>query len=86
LLKLLDFAQILHDSIKQRRPRVAWEQNHEKIMLKHVELCVDLAKPQLAKDALWQYRNMTQQVKFSKMFRHQKSLSDKYSFTGDCHQ
>lgn len=35
---------------------------HEQIMLKHLELCVSLRKPHVAKDALFQYKALTQQV------------------------
>lgn len=33
-------------------------------MIKHMELCVDLKKQHLAKDALFQYKALTQQVIF----------------------
>lgn len=35
---------------------------HQDIMLKHLELCVALKKPHVAKDALFQYKALTQQV------------------------
>lgn len=36
-------------------------------MLKHMELCVSLRRPHVAKDALFQYKTLTQQV-FYKVF------------------
>ena len=39
-------------------------QVHEQIIMKLVELCVDERQPNMAKDALWQYRNLTQLVGF----------------------
>ncbi len=57
-----DALEALHDVIKSRRHRT-WTKAHEAIMYKHLELCVLLRKAHTAKDALWQYRNMVQQVR-----------------------
>jgi translation initiation factor 3 subunit A len=47
----------------QARRHKTWSKTHEQIMLKHVELCVALRKPHVAKDALFQYKALTQQVR-----------------------
>uniref|UniRef100_A0A1I7XT73 PCI domain-containing protein n=1 Tax=Heterorhabditis bacteriophora TaxID=37862 RepID=A0A1I7XT73_HETBA len=59
--KEADALETLHDTIKARRHK-QWTQTHELIMLKHVELCVILKKPHVAKDALFQYKTLTQQI------------------------
>lgn len=64
--KKADALDTLHDVIKSRRHRT-WTKIHEQIMTKHLELCVDLRKPHIAKDGLFQYRNMCQQVRFPTM-------------------
>ncbi|KAK0414868.1 hypothetical protein QR680_011649 [Steinernema hermaphroditum] len=56
-----DALQALHDMIKDRRHRV-WTKTHEQIMMKHVELCVSLRNSAYAKDALFQYKALTQQI------------------------
>ncbi|KAJ1347245.1 Eukaryotic translation initiation factor 3 subunit A [Parelaphostrongylus tenuis] len=56
-----DALDTLHDTIKARRYK-QWTQTHEQIMMKHVELCVLLKKPHVAKDALFQYKALTHQV------------------------
>ncbi|EFP04231.1 CRE-EGL-45 protein [Caenorhabditis remanei] len=56
-----DALDTLHDTIKARRHK-QWTQTHEAIMIKHMELCVDLKKQHLAKDALFQYKALTQQI------------------------
>ncbi|KAL6726627.1 hypothetical protein Aduo_008580 [Ancylostoma duodenale] len=56
-----DALDTLHDTIKARRYK-QWTQTHEQIMMKHVELCVLLKKPHVAKDALFQYKTLTHQV------------------------
>uniref|UniRef100_A0A915IK11 Eukaryotic translation initiation factor 3 subunit 10 n=1 Tax=Romanomermis culicivorax TaxID=13658 RepID=A0A915IK11_ROMCU len=63
-----DALDTLHEVIKNRKVR-QWTKVHEQIMLKHLELCVELRKPHLAKDGLFQYRNMCQSV-------NAKSLED----------
>lgn len=61
--KMEDAVETLHDTIKARRHKT-WTKTHEAIMLKHVELCVLLRRPHMAKDALFQYKTLTQQVAF----------------------
>nr|GLL25807.1 eukaryotic translation initiation factor 3 subunit A-like [Ipomoea trifida] len=53
--------QSLHDLITSRRYR-AWQKTLEKIMFKHVELCVEMRRGRFAKDGLIQYRIVCQQV------------------------
>ncbi|CAI4227480.1 unnamed protein product [Auanema sp. JU1783] len=59
--KEADALDTLHDTIKSRRHK-QWTQVHELIMRKHLELCVNLKKPHVAKDALFHYKSVTQQI------------------------
>uniref|UniRef100_A0A0R3S108 Eukaryotic translation initiation factor 3 subunit A n=1 Tax=Elaeophora elaphi TaxID=1147741 RepID=A0A0R3S108_9BILA len=59
--KEMDALETLHDTIKSKRHK-QWTKTHEAIMLKHMELCVSLRRPHMAKDALFQYKTLTQQV------------------------
>uniref|UniRef100_A0A8C7G7V5 Eukaryotic translation initiation factor 3 subunit A n=1 Tax=Oncorhynchus kisutch TaxID=8019 RepID=A0A8C7G7V5_ONCKI len=59
---------VLYDVIKSKKHRT-WQKIHEPIMLKYLELCVDLRKSHLAKEGLYQYKNICQQVNI-------KSLED----------
>ncbi|GMR42102.1 hypothetical protein PMAYCL1PPCAC_12297 [Pristionchus mayeri] len=73
-----DALDTLHDTIKARRHK-QWSQMHEQIMLKHLELCVSLRKPHVAKDALFQYKALTQQVaveSLEKVIVHLLSLAE----------
>ncbi|GMI84441.1 eukaryotic translation initiation factor 3A [Hibiscus trionum] len=56
----------LHNVITSKRHR-AWQKPLEKIMLKYVELCVDMRKGRFAKDGLIQYRIVCQQVNVSSL-------------------
>ncbi|XP_013781691.1 eukaryotic translation initiation factor 3 subunit A-like [Limulus polyphemus] len=58
----------LYDVIKSRKHRT-WTKIHEPIMTKYLELCVELKKSHTAKEGLFQYRNICQQVNI-------KSLED----------
>ncbi|GFV99046.1 eukaryotic translation initiation factor 3 subunit A [Trichonephila clavipes] len=58
----------LYDVIKSRKHRT-WQKIHEPIMNKYLELCVELKKSHVAKEGLFQYRNICQQVNI-------KSLED----------
>lgn len=53
---------VLYDVMKSKKHRT-WQKIHEPIMLKYLELCVDLRKSHLAKEGLYQYKNICQQVK-----------------------
>ncbi|CAJ0941902.1 unnamed protein product, partial [Mesorhabditis belari] len=73
-----DALETLHDTIKARRHK-QWTQTHEEIMLKHVTLCVSLRKPHTAKDALFQYKTLTQQIavtSLEKVITHFLSLAE----------
>ncbi|XP_068597655.1 eukaryotic translation initiation factor 3 subunit A-like [Brachionichthys hirsutus] len=59
---------VLYDVIKSKKHK-KWLKIHEPIMLKYLELCVDLRKSHLAKEGLYQYKNICQQVNI-------KSLED----------
>ena len=52
----------LYDVIKGKRHRSFSEKVIEPIMLKYLELCVELRKPHTAKEGLYQYRLMCQTV------------------------
>ncbi|XP_073036836.1 eukaryotic translation initiation factor 3 subunit A-like [Primulina eburnea] len=58
--------EALHSFITSRRYR-AWTRTHEKIMLKYVELCVDMRRGRHAKDGLIQYRGICQQVNITSL-------------------
>lgn len=51
----------LYDVIKSKRHRT-WQKIHEPIMNKYLELCVELKKSHVAKEGLFQYRNICQQI------------------------
>eukprot|EP00198_Chlamydomonas_reinhardtii_P004079 XP_001693415.1 eukaryotic initiation factor [Chlamydomonas reinhardtii] len=58
--------QVLHDVICSKKHRT-WSKTFEAIMLRHVELCVDMKKRNYAKEALLQYRNMCHQVNINSL-------------------
>ncbi|KAI5611663.1 eukaryotic translation initiation factor 3 subunit A [Silurus asotus] len=51
---------VLYNVIKHRNHQT-WQKIPEPIMLKFLELCVDLRKSHLAKEGLYQYQNICQQ-------------------------
>jgi hypothetical protein len=51
----------LYDVIKSKRHRT-WQKIHEPIMEKYLQLCVELKKSHVAKEGLYQYKNICQQV------------------------
>ncbi|XP_051778913.1 eukaryotic translation initiation factor 3 subunit A-like [Erpetoichthys calabaricus] len=55
---------VLYDVITFKKHRT-WQKIHEQIMRKYLELCVDLCKSHLAKEGLYQYKNICQQVSLS---------------------
>uniref|UniRef100_A0A8C4PWC5 Eukaryotic translation initiation factor 3 subunit A n=1 Tax=Eptatretus burgeri TaxID=7764 RepID=A0A8C4PWC5_EPTBU len=59
---------VLYDVIKSKKHRT-WQKIHEPIMEKYLQLCVELRKSHLAKEGLYQYKNICQQVNI-------KSLED----------
>jgi len=54
----------LYDVIKSKKHRT-WQKIHEPIMEKYLQLCVDLKKSHIAKEGLYQYKNICQQVSLS---------------------
>jgi len=52
---------VLYDVIKSKRHRT-WQKTHEPIMLRYLDLCVELKKSHLAKEGLYQYKNICQNV------------------------
>ena len=59
---------VLYDVIKSKKHRT-WQKIHEPIMEKYLALCVELKKSHVAKEGLYQYKNICQQVNI-------KSLED----------
>lgn len=53
---------VLSNVMKARRHRMLQQRVHEPIMMKLVELCVELRRVHVAKEALHQFKNMTMQV------------------------
>ena len=51
----------LYDVIKSKKHRT-WQKIHEPIMEKYLELCVELKRSHTAKEGLYQYKNICQQV------------------------
>jgi translation initiation factor 3 subunit A len=58
--------QVLHDIITSKKHRT-WSKTYEAIMMKHIDLCVDMKRRNTAKDGLMQYRNMCQQVNINSL-------------------
>ena len=52
----------LYDAIKSKKHR-QWTKTHEQIMEKYLELCVELKKSHIAKEGLYQYKNISQTVR-----------------------
>uniref|UniRef100_A0A7S2R6Z3 Eukaryotic translation initiation factor 3 subunit A n=1 Tax=Rhizochromulina marina TaxID=1034831 RepID=A0A7S2R6Z3_9STRA len=50
---------LLHEVLSFRKPRT-WQKSYETVMLKYIDLCVELRDPIRGKDGLHQYRNMSQ--------------------------
>ncbi|XP_071532638.1 eukaryotic translation initiation factor 3 subunit A [Panulirus ornatus] len=72
--------EVLYEVIKRGKMRSTYsEKLLEPIMFKYLELCVDLKKSHLAKEGLYQYRNIFQSVNVSSLetvVRHYLSLAD----------
>ena len=57
--------EVLYEVIKRGKSRAQYsEKLLEPIMFKYLELCVDLKKSHLAKEGLYQYRNIFQSVSY----------------------
>ena len=52
---------ILCDVLRSRKHRT-WQKNHEDIMMKYLELCVELRRSYMAKEGIYQYRIICQQT------------------------
>jgi len=60
--------EVLGDVLRSKKHRT-WQKVHEAIIFKYLDLCVELRKSQQAKEGLYQYKNICQQV-------NPKSLED----------
>lgn len=58
--------QTLHDIVTSKKHRT-WSKTHESIMIKHLDLVVEMKKRNYAKEALMQYRNMCQAVNIASL-------------------
>ena len=58
----------LYDAIKSKKHR-QWSKTHELIMEKYLGLCVELKKSHIAKEGLYQYKNISQQVGLTNKIR-----------------
>lgn len=56
----------MQDVITSKRHRT-WQKILEQIMMRYIELCVELKKGRYAKDGLIHYRNVCQQVNVSSL-------------------
>jgi len=56
-----DALQTLHAALLHKKFKHEWKAVIEKIMNRHLELCVELRKMKMARDGLYQYRTMSQQ-------------------------
>ena len=61
-----DLLILLQDVITSKRHRT-WQKILEQIMIRYIDLCVDLKKGRYAKDGLIHYRNVCQQVNVSSL-------------------
>jgi translation initiation factor 3 subunit A len=50
---------LLHDVVSQRKVRT-WQKTYESIMIRYLDLCIELKDHNRAKDGLHQYRNLSQ--------------------------
>lgn len=53
---------VLYDVIKSKKHRTWQSKIHEPILFKYLELCVDLRRSHVAKEGLYQYKLICQQV------------------------
>jgi translation initiation factor 3 subunit A len=59
--KKVEALEILCDVLRSRKHRT-WQKYHDDIMLKYLELCVDLRKSYVAKEGIYQYKIICQQT------------------------
>jgi translation initiation factor 3 subunit A len=57
--------QTLHEVVCKKHR--TWSKTYESIMFKHIDLCVELKKRNIAKEALMQYRNMCHLVNIASL-------------------
>ena len=50
---------LLHEVLSQRKVRT-WQKSYETIMVRYIDLCIDLRDYARGKDGLHQYRNLSQ--------------------------
>jgi len=70
--------ETLHEVVTSRRFRV-WQQSYQKIMMRHVDLCVELKKGRMAKEGLMSYRNSCQNENVKSLEEVIKHLLDESS-------
>jgi len=58
--KKQDALETLHAAIQYKKFRNLWTNTIESIMVRHLELCVDLKKMRIAREGLHQYRTTCQ--------------------------
>ena len=57
----------LYDVIKNKKHRTWQNKIHEPILFKYLELCVDLKRSHVAKEGLYQYKLICQQVNIASL-------------------
>lgn len=57
-----DALKVLGDSLTHRKFKNQWTTTIEQIVMRHIELCVDMRKIKLVKEGLYQYRGICQQA------------------------
>lgn len=61
----------LQEVFRNKKYSYTWSESiMEPIMMKYLELCVELKKSHIAKEGLFQYRNMFQLVRLKKLNLH----------------
>ena len=58
---------VLYDVIKSKKHRTWQNKIHEPILFKYLELCVDLRRSHVAKEGLYQYKLICQQVNIASL-------------------
>merc|ERR1711965_658639 len=73
----------MYDVLSSKRHRT-WQPAMEQVMMRYLDLCVDMRKAKAAKDGLIQYRMVCQQVNVGSMeavLRHFMELADRAAGT-----